>query len=113
MLKVLISHGQWRGRWVPHHTNPQGCGFVLFRIRYHSVTPQEFQDIEAELELNHPGMAAALGVSLVSVKRMATGAQVITEQSKKQLVMLLVIHRHNLETYHQRLLQQYHGDTVL
>ncbi|MGX9718311.1 hypothetical protein ACWYXJ_29210 [Janthinobacterium lividum] len=77
------------------------------------MTPDQLREIESELGLTHGGLALALGVSEVSVKRMATGAQTITEQTAKQLIGLLVIEREALNNKYQKALAKYHGDTIM
>lgn len=77
------------------------------------MTPDQFKEIERELDLTHRGLALALGVSEVSVKRMATGAQVITEQTAKQLVGLLLIEREGLQNKFKKTLEKYHSDTIM
>lgn len=77
------------------------------------MAPDQLKEIERELGLTHGGLALALGVSEVSVKRMATGAQVITGQTAKQLVGLLVIEREGLKNKFQKALVKYHGDTII
>lgn len=77
------------------------------------MKPDHLREIESELGLTHGGLALALGVSEVSVKRMATGAQVITEQTAKQLVGLLVIEQNGLKKKYQKALDKYHHDTII
>lgn len=77
------------------------------------MTPDQLRDIETELGLTHAGLAQLLGVSEVSVKRMATGTQVITEQTGKQLVSLLLIEREGLNEKYQKALVKYHHDTIM
>lgn len=78
-----------------------------------TLTPERLREIETELGFTHGGLALALGVSEVSVKRMATGAQVITEQTGKQLVGLLVIEREGLKNKYHKALAKYHHDTII
>lgn len=77
------------------------------------MTPDQLREIETELGLTHGGLALALGVSEVSVKRMATGAQVITAQTAKQLVGLLLIEREGLKDKYAKVLAKYHHDTIM
>lgn len=78
-----------------------------------SLTPDQLREIENELGLKHAGLALALGISEVSVKRMATGAQTITEQTAKQLVALLIIEREALKNKYKKALAKYHDDTIM
>lgn len=77
------------------------------------MIPDQLREIETELGLTHAGLAQLLGVSEISVKRMATGAQVITEQTAKQLVGLLLIEREGLTDRYQKTLAKYHHDTIM
>lgn len=77
------------------------------------MTPDQLREVETELGLKHGGLALALGVSEVSVKRMATGSQVITEQTAKQLAGLLVIEREGLKNKYAKVLAKYHHDTII
>lgn len=77
------------------------------------MTSDQLRAIEAELELTHGGLSQVLGISEVSVKRMATGTQVITEQTARQLVGLLVIGREGLQNKYQKALAKYHHDTIM
>lgn len=71
-----------------------------------------FRLLEAELEATHAGLATELGMSEISVKRMATGAQVITEQTARQITALILIEREGLKKKYQKLLAEYHDDTL-
>lgn len=77
------------------------------------MTPDQLREIENELGLTHGALALALGISEVSVKRMATGSQTITEQTTKQLVALLVIEREALQNKYKNVLAKYHSDTIM
>ena len=72
---------------------------------------EDFRAIESALELQHAEMAAALGVSEVSVKRYATGAQPVPKHVAKLAVAMLLIEREGLERKFSNLLAKYHGDT--
>ena len=76
------------------------------------MTPEEFKEIEASLNLEHAEFARELGVSLISVKRMATGTQIITEATVKHIVRLVLIKKEGLESKYKKLLAKYHGDTL-
>jgi hypothetical protein len=82
-------------------------------IQRQSVTPEQFKEIQADLGWTHAQTADALGLSEVSVKRIATGAQVITDQTAKMLVGLLLVHKEGLARKYWRLLDKYHGDTKM
>lgn len=77
------------------------------------MTPDQLKELERELGLKHAELAQALGVSEVSVKRMATGKQVITEQTARHVVGLLVIEREGLKNKFHKALEKYHGDTII
>jgi len=76
------------------------------------VSPEEFREIQTDLGWNHPHTAGALGMSEVSVKRMATGAQTITKQTARMLIGLLVVEQAGLSKKYQKLLDKYHSDTT-
>lgn len=75
------------------------------------MNEQTFKTIEAELGLQHAPMAEALGISEISVKRYATGAQTIPPHISKLTVALLLIHRESLEKKFDKMLAKYHRDT--
>lgn len=77
------------------------------------MTPKQFREIQAELGWTHPETARELGLSLVSVKRIATGTQVITDQTARALVGMLVIHTEGLSKKFSKLLDKYHYDTKM
>lgn len=77
------------------------------------MTPAQFKEIQADLGWTHAQTAAALGLSEVSVKRIATGSQVITDQTARTLVGLLLVHREGLTKKYTRLLYKYHSDTTM
>jgi hypothetical protein len=77
------------------------------------VTPAQFKEIQADLGWTHAQTAAALGLSEVSVKRIATGVQVITDQTARMLVGLFLLHREGLAKKYTKLLDKYHGDTTM
>jgi len=77
------------------------------------VKPAQFKEIQADLGWTHAQTAAALGLSEVSVKRIATGAQVITDQTARMLVGLLLVHKEGLAKKYVKLLDKYHGDTTM
>ncbi|WP_160297410.1 hypothetical protein [Caballeronia zhejiangensis] len=52
-------------------------------------------------------------MSEVSVKRIATGAQVITDQTARMLVGLLVLQKEGLTKKYAKLLVKYHSDTKI
>lgn len=58
------------------------------------LTSEQFRTYQGELgNLTHGATAALLGVSEVSVKRYATGAQPIPPQTAKLLRALVLLHR--------------------
>lgn len=69
-----------------------------------------FREFEAEIAPTHATMAAELGVSEVSIKRIATGSQVITEQMARQVIARVLIEREGLQKKYDKLLEKYHGD---
>lgn len=73
---------------------------------------ETFRQLEEELAPTHAALAAELGLSEVSVKRMATNAQVITEQTARQMIAFVLLKRKGLEKEYEKLLGKYHGDTV-
>lgn len=77
------------------------------------MTPDQLREIETTLGFTHGALARQLGISEVSVKRMATGAQVITEQTARQLGSLLVVHLAGLQGNFAKVLAKYHGDTII
>jgi plasmid maintenance system antidote protein VapI len=77
------------------------------------VTPAQFKEIQADLGWTHAQTAAALGLSEVSVKRIATGAQAITDQTARTLVGLMLVHKEGLLKKYIKLLDKYHSDTKI
>ncbi|MGF6649666.1 plasmid maintenance system antidote protein VapI [Paraburkholderia youngii] len=77
------------------------------------MTPAQFKEIQAHLGWTHAQTAAALGLSEVSVKRIATGAQVITDQTARMFVGLLLVHKEGLQKKYAKLLDKYHNDTQM
>ncbi|NUX59576.1 hypothetical protein [Paraburkholderia youngii] len=77
------------------------------------MTPAQFKEIQANLGWTHAQTAAALGLSEVSVKRIATGAQVITDQTARMFVALLLVHKEGLLKKYAKLLDRYHSDTKM
>lgn len=77
------------------------------------MTSDQLRDIETELGLTHAGLPQLLGVSEVCVKRMATGTQIITEQTGKQLVSLFLIEREGLINKYHKALAKYRHDTIM
>ncbi len=86
------------------------CFYPLLR---HTVTPKQFREIQAALGWTHPETARELGLSLISVKRIATGTQVITDQTARALVSMLLIHDEGLTKKFSKLLDKYHDDTKM
>jgi hypothetical protein len=72
---------------------------------------EDFRFIESALGHPHREMAEALGISEVSVKRYATGAQEIPPHIAKLAVGLLLIQQEQLQKKFGNLLDKYHGDT--
>lgn len=77
------------------------------------MKPAQFKEIQADLGWTHAQTAAALGLSEVSVKRIATGAPVMTDQTARMLVGLLLVHKEGLAKKYVKLLDKYHADTAL
>ncbi|MGY6257299.1 hypothetical protein ACXIVK_27960 [Paraburkholderia caledonica] len=77
------------------------------------MKPEQFKEIQADLGWTHAQTAVALGLSKVSVKRIATGAQVITDQTARMFVGLLLLHKEGLARKYARLLDRHHGDTKM
>ncbi|WP_301233268.1 helix-turn-helix domain-containing protein [Pandoraea cepalis] len=77
------------------------------------MTPKQFRDIQAALGWTHAETARELGLSEVSVKRIATGKQVITDQTARALVGMLLIHGEGLTKKFSKLLDTYHDDTKM
>ncbi|MGF6658598.1 hypothetical protein QF000_000242 [Paraburkholderia atlantica] len=77
------------------------------------MTPAQFKEIQADLGWTHTQTAAALGLPEVSVKRIATGAQVITDQTARMFVGLLLVHKEGLLKKYAKLLDRYHSDTKM
>lgn len=71
-----------------------------------------FRRLGQELASTHRELAKELGMSEVSVKRMATGAQVITEQTARQLISRIVVLREGHQDLFDKLLAEYHRDTL-
>jgi hypothetical protein len=76
------------------------------------VKPEQFRDIQADLGWTHAQTASELGMSEVSVKRIATGAQVINDRTARMLIGLLLLHREGLVKKYAKLLDKYHGDVA-
>ncbi|CAB3754805.1 hypothetical protein LMG29542_02458 [Paraburkholderia humisilvae] len=77
------------------------------------MKPAQFRDIQADLGWTHAQTAAALGLSVVSVKRIATDTQVITDQTARMLIALLLVHKEGLAKKYAKLVDKYHGDTTM
>ncbi|MGF6537262.1 hypothetical protein [Paraburkholderia youngii] len=77
------------------------------------MTSAQFKEIQAALGWTHAQTAAALGLSEVSVKRIATGAQVITDQPARMFVGLLLVHKEGLLKKYAKLFDRYHSDTKM
>jgi len=77
------------------------------------VNPEQFRSVQAELGWTHAQTAQKLGLAEISVKRIATGAQVITESTARVLVAALLIHREGITTKFQKLLDAYHRNPTL
>ena len=75
------------------------------------MTKEEFRAIEGKLATGHAHMARLLGLSEVSVKRYATGAQVIPKHIETLTLALLLIDKENLQKKLGRMLAKYHTDT--
>lgn len=73
----------------------------------------QFKEIQSELGWTHARTAAFLGLSEVSVKRIATGTQVLTDQTAKMLVGIFLIHREGMLKKYNSLLAKYHDDTTI
>ncbi len=69
--------------------------------------------MQAELGWTHAQTAEELGLSEISVKRIATGAQVITESTAHALVALLLLKREGMTKKYEKLLDAYHRDATL
>lgn len=75
------------------------------------MNSEDFQSIEGAVATTHADMALKLGISEVSVKRYATGAQLIPEHIAKLTVALLLIQTEELQKKFAKLLVKYQGDT--
>jgi plasmid maintenance system antidote protein VapI len=75
------------------------------------MTHEEFRALEMSLAGSHAAMAELLGVSEISVKRYATGAQPIPADIARLAVALLLIADEGLQKKFSRLLAKYHADT--
>jgi DNA-binding transcriptional regulator YdaS (Cro superfamily) len=75
------------------------------------MNPEDFQAIEGAVATTHADMASKLGISEVSVKRYATGAQPIPAHISKLVVALLLIQNEELQKKFSRLLAKYQRDT--
>ncbi|MDO8416247.1 MAG: hypothetical protein Q7S87_08565 [Agitococcus sp.] len=71
-----------------------------------------FCALENELAQTHAGLADELGLSEISIKRMATGAQVINDRTARQLIARVLIEREGKSELFSKLLAKYHGDTL-
>jgi hypothetical protein len=76
------------------------------------VNLEQFRLVQVELGWTHAQTAEELGLSEISVKRIATGAQVITESTARVLVASLLVHREGMTMKYQKLLDAYHRDTT-
>lgn len=77
------------------------------------MNPEQFRSVQAELGWTHAQTAEELGLAEISVKRIATGAQVITESTARVLVASLLMHREGITAKYQKLLDAYHRDPTL
>lgn len=77
------------------------------------MTPENFRSIQTELGWTHAQTAEELGLSEISVKRIATGTQVITESNARAFVASLLICREKLAKKYQGLLDAYHHNKAL
>jgi hypothetical protein len=77
------------------------------------VNHAQFRLVQAELGWTHAQTAEELGLSEISVKRIATGTQVITESTARAFVALLLVHREEMTKKYQKLLDAYHRDRTL
>jgi len=75
------------------------------------MNSEDFQTIEGAVATTHADMASQLGISEVSVKRYATGAQPIPEHISKLTVALLLIQNEELQKKFAKMLAKYHADT--
>lgn len=71
---------------------------------------QTFRELKSEIGATNAEVAAELGVSEISIKRLSTGAQVITDQMARQLVARVLIQREGLHKKFNRLLNKYHSE---
>jgi hypothetical protein len=76
------------------------------------LTPEQFRQIQAELGWTHAQTASALGISEISVKRLATGGQYIEDRVRKALVAVLLLHRDGAWSAYEGLLKSYRDDTI-
>jgi hypothetical protein len=72
---------------------------------------EKFRAVESAVAETHDDMAKRLGISEVSVKRYATGAQPIPEHIARLAVALLLMQREGLHKKFENLLDKYHDDT--
>lgn len=70
------------------------------------MTPEQLAKIKETLGLTHKQLADRLGVSEVSVKRMTTKGQVITDQTEIQAVQMMLIENEGLQPKFERLLRK-------
>lgn len=70
------------------------------------MTPEQLAKIKETLGLTHKQLAERLGVSEVSVKRMTTKGQVITDQTEIQAVQMMLIENEGLQPKFERLLRK-------
>lgn len=75
------------------------------------MNSEDFRSIEGAVATTHADMALKLGISEVSVKRYATGAQTIPEHVAKLSVALLLIQTEELQKKFAKLVVKYRGDT--
>lgn len=75
------------------------------------MTNEDFRAIEDAISESHADMALRLGVSEISVKRYATGAQPVPVHIAKLAVALLLVQREGLQRKFAALVDKYRGDT--
>lgn len=83
-------------------------------IQYQSIQPltsEQFRAIQRDLGWTHAATAAALGLSKISVRRIATGAQFVTHRTANVLIAFLVLHQAGLMAKYNQTVMLYRGDT--
>lgn len=75
------------------------------------MTHDDFRSIEQDLAASHAEMAFMLGVSEVSIKRYATGAQPVPPHIAKLVIAQLLLQSEGLQKKFSKLLAKYHCDT--